>query len=209
MPSPANNPSVPSDEALAHRAAQGDEQALEQLYLRHQGVLRAQVARHIADSEAVHDIVQDAFIDLLKGLHSYDPTRPFLPWMRVVCRNCLFRYLRQQAPRRGHSAMVEELVQQVDAQASGHGGEGDDWTQPRMLAALRRCLQGLSANHHDVISAHYLEGVSLVDLAQRLGCTANALMVRVHRLRGKLKTCVQRSLAASSTTDPLQQGRQP
>lgn len=105
---PSNcSPTEGGDEALAARAAGGDESALEQLYLRYHGVLRAQVARHLADAEAVHDIVQDAFIDLLKGIHSYDASRPFLPWMRVVCRNCLFRYLRQQVPSRGHLSLVE------------------------------------------------------------------------------------------------------
>ena len=81
-----------SDETLAQQACNGNQAALEQLFLRHQGSLRAMIARSVFDPEDVHDIVQESFIDVLRGLHTWDAERLFLPWMRVICRNRMIRF---------------------------------------------------------------------------------------------------------------------
>jgi len=75
------------DGALARRAARGDERAFSTLMRRHKGALHAFARRHVGDSEAAHEVVQESFVAAWKALDRYDPTRPFGAWMRAIVLN--------------------------------------------------------------------------------------------------------------------------
>jgi DNA-directed RNA polymerase specialized sigma24 family protein len=70
------------------------------------------------------------------------------------------------------------------------------------LESLRRCLDGLPPDQHDLILRYYRgedrPGESNIrnrqSLARDLELPMNALRIRVHRVRRKLESCVQTSL---------------
>jgi RNA polymerase sigma-70 factor (ECF subfamily) len=155
-----------SDELLAERACAGDQPALEELFVRHQAGLRAMVARSLADPEDVIDVVQDAFVDVIKGLHSYEPGRPFLPWMRVVTRNRLFRFLKDR--RRRAAVAVAEALEPADA------GDEPDWTEDE-IGLLRECVGALGDAARRLVGWRYRDGLPVADLKEclkRKGVTA-------------------------------------
>ena len=71
------------DESLAARAAGGDRHAFDALVTRHrQAVYRlcwAATGNH-ADAD---DAAQETFVRVFRSLSSYDPARPFGPWLLV------------------------------------------------------------------------------------------------------------------------------
>ena len=171
------------DNALASRAANGDEEALAVLFVRHQRALRGQVLRHIANVDEVEDIVQDAFVDLFRGLASFDATRPFLPWMRSICHHRMIKYLRQH--RRDWGA---EAIEQLAA-------AGPEEDHPLFSAhnqgLLRECLSALGDEQQNLLLSHYRQGLTMAELARRIGVQANAMMVRFHRMRKRLRACLE------------------
>ena len=171
------------DATLARRAADGDRAAVATLFRRWHDRLLAQVLRQVSDAELAGDIVQDSFIDLLKGIRGYDPARPFGPWLRTICRNRMLRHLRRTRPGIG-SDLLEALV-------AAEEDEGAAELDEDCLAALRACLQGLDPDQRQLLRRHYVLGERLVDIAAALACQANALMVRFHRLRKRLRACLE------------------
>ncbi len=174
--------SMQSDEELAGLACAGDQAALEALFCRYQLTLRAQVASQVAQAEDVLDIVQDAFVDIVRGLHTYQPGRPVLPWMRVICRNRMFQYLRTL--RKMSATDIDALhltCAAVEARA---------WDGPA-IAHLQKCLENLPDNARTLVHQRYVLSHTVIDMAAALGVTANVLMVRLHRLRGTLRRCLQ------------------
>ncbi len=78
------------DTAAARRAAwmgaaqDGDARAY-RLLLRECATLAAAVARrHGVPPFAVDDVVQDTLLTVHRVRHTYDPTRPFDPWLRAI-----------------------------------------------------------------------------------------------------------------------------
>lgn len=79
-----------SDEVLAERAAAGDMEAFESLVNRHRkGVYR--LARSITGNhDDADDAAQDTFVRVFRALETYDPTRPFMAWLkRITCNTSL------------------------------------------------------------------------------------------------------------------------
>jgi len=76
------------DERLAALAAGGDRDAFDELVTRHrQGVYRLcwSAAGNAADAD---DAAQETFVRVYRSLPSYDPARPFGPWLRKIAWNC-------------------------------------------------------------------------------------------------------------------------
>jgi RNA polymerase sigma-70 factor (ECF subfamily) len=56
---------------------------------------------------------------------------------------------------------------------------------------VREAVARLPARDREVIVLHYLEGMRPADIAEVLGASANAVEVRLHRARTKLKADVE------------------
>lgn len=178
-----------SDEDLAVAAQGGDQDALETLFLRHQRSLRAQVARSIGDCDAVHDIVQECFLDLLRGLATYQSDRPFLPWMRALCRHRVARECRRWS--RDRTRVYADLDQiLID---DGRPTNADH--QLHLLAALARCLPRLRSDQRAWLEAHYVGQEPLAAIGNRLGRSANAMAKALARVRDALRRCTNTVLA--------------
>lgn len=76
-----------SIDSLAARAAAGERDAVEALIARWSGAIRRWTLASLGDVQRADDAAQDAVEKLLKGLPSYDPQRPFEPWLRQIVRN--------------------------------------------------------------------------------------------------------------------------
>lgn len=67
-----------------------------------------------------------------------------------------------------------------------------------LLQSLEQCWTRLTAQEQNILLRYYLESAlqaaaeSREHLARELGMTVNALRVTTHRLRGKLRRCVER-----------------
>jgi len=186
----------PTDDAAAERefvrrARDGDQEAFDRLVLAHQARLRAYVARFVANGQDVYDIVQDAFLDAYRGLGNVDPERPFGPWIRAVCRNHMYDFMRRRCREaaRGREAQAALLVL-AERDAASDADEGAD----ERLAALRCCLGELGDRQRDMLSQRYVQQVPLKDVAVRINKSAAAAAMLLMRLRAKLQECVRRQV---------------
>jgi RNA polymerase sigma-70 factor (ECF subfamily) len=129
--------------------------------------------RWLADSADLADVYQDALVRLHRARHTYDPARPFEPWLFAIARHCAADHARHRR-QRAWEVLVDELP---DAPA-----ESDpDWH------ALADALRSLPRPQREVFSMLKLEGLSVGAAATRAGVTPGALKVRAHRTHKALK----------------------
>ncbi len=81
----------------------------------------------------------------------------------------------------------------------------DPWEPAIPLEAFERCLRRLPEVSRELVLAYYQdEKQAKIDhrkaLADRLGMPLNALRLRVHRIRTRLRNCVERNAAKISGT---------
>lgn len=178
------------DAELVKRVLAGDRQAFAGLVRRHQNRLRSVLSFYCRAAEEVEEFLQETFVQSYARLHQFDASLPFFPWLRAIAVN----FVRMDARRRGSAKAGAtgylHHIQLLQAE-EGDGGEAE-----ARGTALKQCLDRLPRPHAELLEAKYHQEHSLAELAARYRTTEGALKVRLLRLRGLLRDCIQRHLPA-------------
>ena len=138
--------------------------------------------RGFAGAEAVEDLVQDVLLSLHVARATYDPGRPFIPWLMAIVRHRLGdgarRYVRQAA----HEVAVDDLAVTFADTATNTLEEqvGD----PR---ALKEAVATLPPGQRQAIELLKLQELSLKEAAAATGVSSGALKVATHRAMSTLR----------------------
>lgn len=168
-------------------AQTGDSQAYDSL-LRSCLPFIAQVARgQRVPADRVDDVVQDVLMTLHRSRHTYDPSRSFTAWLRVIAQRRAIDVLRRsgrQNSREVHAPLAFEMYADPGAQTS------DAWEKTGLSAQIGKAVAGLSPGQREAVERLALQGQSLQEAATATGRSKGALKVNLHRaliaLRGQL-----------------------
>lgn len=151
----------------------GERDAIEAFYRMFQSRLRHNLARVLRDAALREDVVQEALIKALRGIHSFDSSRPLWPWVRTIGLRTAFDHLhkgRRECPGLPDRGAEEEAL----FEACERG------------LLLAQALAALSERHRLVLSLRYLEDWSGAEVAQLLGLKKGALDQLIFRARTRL-----------------------
>src|SRR5436853_5237155 len=98
--------------ALLMRATQaGDREAYALLLHQLIPLLRRAIHRQRAllKPQDAEDLLQDVLLSLHQARRSYDPTRPFLPWLMAIVRNRVADGARRYISRSSHEVVVDQV----------------------------------------------------------------------------------------------------
>lgn len=148
--------------------------------------VRAMIARRRGGSAGVdvEDLVQDVLLSVHVARASYDPRRPFLPWLMAIVRNRLADSARRHARKTVHEVQVEDLDVTFFGPSPNITSRVDDGP------ALKEAIAALSPGQREAIELLKLRELSLKEAAAKTGLSIGALKVATHRaiiaLRRKL-----------------------
>jgi RNA polymerase sigma-70 factor (ECF subfamily) len=127
----------------------------------------------VADTE---DLVQDVLLSVHAVLATYDPSRPFMPWLMAIVRNRLVDAARRYSRQRAHEMQVVDLQVTFSEIATNitDGGIGD-------VEALEHAIQSLPAGQRQAIELLKLREMSLKEASAATGTSVAALKVATHR----------------------------
>jgi RNA polymerase sigma-70 factor (ECF subfamily) len=167
------------------RAAQaGDAEAYLLLLQEIAPRVRQIVSRHRGSRAAsdLEDLVQDVLLSVHVARASYDPDRPFLPWLLAIARHRVVDGARRFARHAAREVQVEDLdVTFSKAPANTTVGEPGD------AGALRQAVRALPVKQRKAIELLKLEELSLKEAAATTGMTVGALKVATHRAMATLR----------------------
>jgi RNA polymerase sigma-70 factor (ECF subfamily) len=171
------------DEVTLRRLGRGDPAAVEQVYRRYAKAC-FNLALRIAGSEAAaEDVVQEAFLTLLRRARTLRDGEAFGGWLKRVVANQAIDYLRTRRLLDLESELGEGAL---DWRAAGSGNEADTAAG---LALLRRLL-ALPPAARSVLVLHEVEGYTHAEIAEMFGMTesfSKSLLSRtLRRLRDEL-----------------------
>lgn len=129
-------------------------------------------------SAMVDDAVQEALIAIHEKRHTFDPSKPFGPWLAAIARYKWIDRLRALK-----AAPTEELP---DGLAVLDRGDA-------VLSALslERLLSTLKPAQAEAIRLVKLQGFSIEEAAARTGQTISLVKVNIHRGLGRLTSLVR------------------
>jgi RNA polymerase sigma-70 factor (ECF subfamily) len=186
--------STPTDHArhrlLVLRGQAGEEAALVELVRQYQPRLAYFVSKLLgrnAPAADVDDVLQDVWLDVIRGLPRLRDAATFPAWVYRIARDRTYRTLR----RRGvHSLDAQDETAELTAEAPC---EDDD--QPfseEDVALVHVCLDDLSPAHREVLVLRFLQDLSYEDVAGVARCTVGTVRSRLHYAKAALRRAMER-----------------
>lgn len=169
---------------LMQRAQDGDAGAYTALLGEAAVRVRQGIRRRIGGLQAhdVEDLVQDVLLSLHAALATYDPARPFLPWLTAIVRNRIADGARRYARRVANEVTCDPLPETFAADSANTSSESY-----RDGEALAHAMAALPPGQRHAIELVKLRELSLKEAAAVSGTSAGALKVAVHRGIGALR----------------------
>ncbi len=165
---------------LLAAAQAGDARAYDSL-LREVTPRLRQIARaRIRDAAEVEDAVQDALMTIHALRHTYDPSRPFGPWMSTIASRRAIDRLRRRGRGAGRESNIDDLPESAASVAPV--------AEERIAARnLRDAVAELPESQRTALRLAKLEDLSLTEASARSGLSVGALKVATHRAMRSLR----------------------
>lgn len=167
--------------ALMARAQDGDQTAYRRLLKEIVPYLRSVIRNYHRNRADVEDAVQDTLLTIHSVRQTYDPARPFGPWLTAIARHRAIDRLRRLRRSRGRETLLAPEHETFSADQSNR--ESD----PGQERALRAALQQLPPGQRQAVTLLKLEEKSLKEAALQSGMSVASLKVATHRAMKSLR----------------------
>jgi RNA polymerase sigma-70 factor (ECF subfamily) len=170
---------------LMARAQGGDRDAYRRLLESVTPYLRSLAARRFHARADIEDAVQDVLLTIHTIRHTYDPDRPFGPWLVAIANRRIVDCMRRHGRSRGRETSLEaehETFAVPDANLQEQASDG---------RVLREAVDELPPGQRDAIRLLKLKGLSLKEAAAASGMSIAALKVATHRALKSLRKLLE------------------
>jgi len=156
-------------------AQRGDALAYERLLEDLLPFVRGLVRARIGDDPNAEDVMQEVLLSIHTARHTFQAGRDLEPWVRTIARNAVIDAVRRRARQRARVADVEaaDLPEDPRSRASAEA-------EP-LPRSLERALATLPPVQREAVMLLKVEGLSVLEAAQRARTTPGALKLRAHR----------------------------
>ena len=165
--------------ALMVAAQSGDDRAYRAL-LRGCVPVATAVARRVGVAQdRVDDVVQEVLLTLHRARATYDPARPFLPWLRAISQRRAVDVMRRHG-RHARREVHDPLAYEAHPDETGHTA-GDALDHSVRARSLAGAIAGLPEGQRQAVERLALREQSLAEAAAETGRNKGALKVNLHR----------------------------
>lgn len=169
------------------RLADGDREALREIYDATQAKLFGICLRILGDRKEAEDALQDVYLTLWRRADRFDPARASpISWLATFARNRAVDRLRAGKVQRGAVPVDEAMEIADDAPRADALLEGAERT-----ARIHHCLGKLEEPTRSSIRTAFFEGRTYAELAAAAGEPLGTIKSRIRRGLAKLKACLE------------------
>lgn len=172
------------DEYLVAAAATGDHAAWSRLVARWQPRLLRHAWRLLDDAERARDMVQEAWLEILRGLVRLQDVAAFPAWAyQITTRRC------QRALRR----IGREPVEEEDAQA----GHDESWPQQASgefaadVSVVMAAIGTLPGTQRAALALFYIDELSVAEIAVATDVPPGTVKTRLMHARRKVRAILE------------------
>ncbi len=172
------------DEFLVTAAVTGDQPALSRLVARWHPRLLRHAWRVLGDAERGKDMVQEAWVDILRGLARLDDVAAFPAWaFRIVTRRCQREFHRKElepfepedAEEDGNAVVPENALGEVVAE----------------LSVVMDAIRSLPDLQRTALALFYIEELSVAEIAVATDVPPGTVKTRLMHARRKVRALLE------------------
>jgi RNA polymerase sigma-70 factor (ECF subfamily) len=207
-----------ADAQLVTNVAAGDAAALAELYDRHADAIFRAAFRRSGDRTIAEEVLQDTYMALWNRAELFDPKQgSLLAWLSTIARNRAIDRLRHQG-RRPPALPLSAIMSDDDRDGRGldraltHGtllGSGATSIDPAQVleevatrAEIRDALATIPGPERRVLELAYYEGLTQVEIAQRLDQPLGTVKTRTRRALLRLRQTLTELFGAEIAPPP-------
>jgi RNA polymerase sigma factor (sigma-70 family) len=173
----------PTDEELMERVRDGDLPLLSRIFDRHGERLFRYCWRMNQDRQLSEDLVQEAFLRMIRFRSSYRDGHSFQAWMYSIVRNLQMDHFRKKR-------FEADWEERFDAAAPPAG----DLEGKQEAALLHQALAMLPPGKREILVMARFQEMPHEEIAVVLGCEVGSARVRLHRALSALREAYQELL---------------
>ncbi|MEM9367629.1 MAG: RNA polymerase sigma factor [Planctomycetota bacterium] len=174
------------DEWLVLRCQGGDADAMAELVRRWQPRLKGFAFRLMHDQSITDDVLQATWMDVVRRIRSLRDPRSFRAWLfRIAANKCADHIRRATRERRMlATASCDQAEAFPDPSTPSTGDANDD------LEQLQAAVGRLDDDSQRLLRWHYLDSLSVDQIAQRISKPPGTVKSRLFHIRKKLKAAL-------------------
>src|SRR5262245_43986671 len=173
------------DRALTARALKGDVQAFSELFDIYFPRLFRFALRRVSDEGVAEDIVQSTLIKAMRSLASWRGEASLFTWLCTICRREIHDHFQRVGRSPEHASIDDAPDVRAALEALSAGGDSPERALERaeISGAVQLVLDHLPGRYGDVLEWKYVHGLSVAEIATRLGISIKAAESTLTRAR--------------------------
>lgn len=179
----------PEEQQLIKSAKTGDAEAMTALIRAHQESLYAFMLRMSGRPEVAEDVVQEAFVRVLKNLDRFDPKYRFSTWLFTIAKRLYVNWVQKFQP------IAETDI--VNAwQSVGHSPEHDAVGVEAMTTARKAVAVGLASlgdAQREIVLLFHQQEWSIAEISLYLSMPEGTIKSHLHRARRKMREVIEQA----------------
>jgi len=176
-----------ADRFLVARLQRGDEDAFAQFFeASFAPLFRFALPRVDGDHDAAEEIVQATLVRGVRKLGTYRGEAALLTWLTTICRHELAAYYEKRKKVPAMLGFAEDLPE-IRAALESLAGEENDLQRRETARLVQAILDRLPFRYGDALEWKYLDGLSVAEIAARLGVTPKAAESTLTRARNAFR----------------------
>ena len=173
------------DEYLVAVAKTGDRATLSRLVARWQPRLLRHAWRVLGDAERARDMVQEAWVEILRGLARLDDVAAFPAWSyRIVTRRC----------QRSFGRAARDIVEFRDDELEGVVVDDEAGAVAADVSSVARAIDQLPPAQRATLALFYLDDLSVAEIAIATDVPPGTVKTRLMHARRKIRALLQGNL---------------
>ena len=179
--------------SLIKRCKNNEKAAFDILLGKYEGYLYNICYGYTFNKDEALDIMQEVYIKIFRNIHSFDETRPFLPWLKRIAINTCLNYKRdnKKLPKLSldletddeKSSLLDQIASADDTEETAIFHETQD--------LVIKSLQEIPDNYRLPLTLRYLENMSYEEIATILKQPIGTVKNSVYRARNIMKKSLQ------------------
>ncbi|MFF5265262.1 RNA polymerase sigma factor [Actinomadura viridis] len=165
----------------------------EDVYAANRARILGYALRRTRDPQDAADVLAETFLTAWRRLDDVPPGDQARLWLYGVARRVLANHHRGERRR---SALAADLGSRLRDGLTGQDAPGHD------LAGVGAAFRGLPEADRELLSLVGWEGLDHGEIATVLGCSRNAVRIRLHRARRRFARALARTDADAPGTTP-------
>ncbi|MHC5001967.1 MAG: RNA polymerase sigma factor [Planctomycetota bacterium] len=174
------------ESSLIRRAKAGDGEAVAGLIRTHQDALYAFILRMSGRPDIAEDIVQEAFVRVMRNLDRFDSRYRFSTWLFTIAKRLYVNAVQKHRPT--YDTDIVEIRQGKQPGPGSLSAQSESRDNVRRI--LDTALARLNEQQREIILLFHQQSWSINEIAGHLGMPEGTVKSHLHRARKRMRRAI-------------------